>query len=52
MSGCASTGDVVSNFFNIKKASSQFALQTYLLPFFNNSVIGLAILEKFGMNLQ
>jgi hypothetical protein len=51
MSGCASTGDVVSNFFIVTKASSQSLLHTYLLPFFNSSVIGFAVLEKFGMNL-
>jgi hypothetical protein len=52
MSDCASTGDVVNNFFNARKASSQSLLQTYLVPFFNSSVIGFEILEKFGMNLQ
>jgi hypothetical protein len=52
MLGCASTVDVVSNFFKVRKASPQSALQTYVLPFFNSSVIGLAILEKFGMNLR
>jgi hypothetical protein len=44
-------GDVVNNFFNVWKASSQASLQTYLFPFFSNSVIGFAILEKFKMNL-
>jgi hypothetical protein len=52
MSGCTSTGDVVSNFFKVKKASSQSPLHTSLFPFFNSSVIGFAILEKYGMNLQ
>jgi hypothetical protein len=51
MSGYASTDDVVSNFFKVRKASSQSSLQKYLLPFFNSSVIGFAILEKFRMNL-
>jgi hypothetical protein len=51
MSGYASTGDVVSNFFKVKKASSQSLLHTYLLPFFNSLVIGFAILEKLKMNL-
>jgi hypothetical protein len=52
MSGCASTGDVVSNFFKVLKASSKSLLHTYLLPFFNSSVMGYEILEKFGMNLR
>jgi hypothetical protein len=51
MSGYSSTGDVVSNFFKVLKASSQSLLYTYLLPFFNSLVIGFEILEKFGINL-
>jgi hypothetical protein len=46
MSSRANIGDVVSNFFKVRKASLQSALHTYLLPFFNNSVIGFVILEK------
>jgi hypothetical protein len=49
ISGCASTGDVVNNFFNVWNASSQSLLQTYLVPFFNISVIDFEILEKFRM---
>jgi hypothetical protein len=52
MSGCASTGDVVSDFFKVLKASSQSLLHKYLLPFFMSSVIGFEILKKFRMNLQ
>jgi hypothetical protein len=52
MSGCTSTGDVVSNFFKVLKASLQSLLHTYLLPFYSNLVIGFEILEKFGMNLR
>jgi hypothetical protein len=52
MSDYTSTGDVVNNFFNVWKASSYSLLQTYLVPFFNSSVIGFEILEKFGMNLR
>jgi hypothetical protein len=52
MSGYANTDDVVSNFFKVKKDSSQSLLHTYLLPFFKSSVIGFEILEKFRMNLQ
>jgi hypothetical protein len=51
MPGCVSTGDVVSNFFKVKKASSESLLHTYLLPFFKRLVIGFEILEKFRMNL-
>jgi hypothetical protein len=51
MPGCISTNDVVSNFFKVKKASSQSLLHTYLLPFLKSSVIDFEILEKFGMNL-
>jgi hypothetical protein len=51
MSGYASTSDVVSNFIKVLKASSQSLLHTYMLPFFNSSVIGFEILEKFGINL-
>jgi hypothetical protein len=52
MSGYASTGDVVSNFFKVLKASSHSLLHTYLFPFFKSSVIGFKILEKFRMNLR
>jgi hypothetical protein len=51
MSGCATTSDVVSNFFKVLKASLQSLLHTYLLPFFNNPGICFEILEKFGINL-
>jgi hypothetical protein len=51
MLGCVGTSDVVSNFFNIRKASPQPSLHTYLLPFFNRSVIGFAILEKIRIIL-
>jgi hypothetical protein len=50
--GCASTGDVVSSFFNIWNDSSQASFQTYFVPFFKSSVIGLEILEKFRTNLR
>jgi hypothetical protein len=52
ISGCASSGDVVKNFFNVWNASSQVSLQTYMVPFFKSSIIGFAISEKFGMNLK
>jgi hypothetical protein len=51
MLGCASTGDVVSNFFNDKNASSQALLQTYLVHFFKSLVTSLEILEKMGIIL-
>jgi hypothetical protein len=52
MSGCANTGDVVSNFFIDWNASSRSAFQTYFPSFFRRSVMGLTILEKFEMNLR
>jgi hypothetical protein len=51
ISGCANTGDVVNNFFRVWNASSQSAFQTNYSSFFRRSIIGLAILEKFGINL-
>jgi hypothetical protein len=48
----ASMAEVVNNIFRYLKASSQASLQTYLLPFFNNSIIGFAILAKFRINLR
>jgi hypothetical protein len=52
MSGCANTGEVVNNFFKVYNASSRLAFHTNFSPFFNRSVMCLAILEKFGMNLR
>jgi hypothetical protein len=43
---------VFSNFFRTLNASSQASFQMYLFSFFSSSVIGLATLENFGMNLQ
>jgi hypothetical protein len=51
MSDCANTGDVVNNFFRVQNASSRSAFQTNFSSFFRRSVMGLAILEKFGINL-
>jgi hypothetical protein len=36
----------------LRNASSRPAFQTNFSPFFNRSVMSLAILKKFGMNLQ
>jgi hypothetical protein len=52
MSGCANTGDVVNNFFRVQNASSRSAFQTNLSSFFRRSIMSLAILEKFRINLQ
>jgi hypothetical protein len=52
MSGYASTGDVVNNIFNAWNVSSQYSLQTYLIPFFKSWVIGFTIFKKFRMNLR
>jgi hypothetical protein len=52
MSGSASTGDVVSNFFKVLKAASQYLPHRYLLPFFKSSVIGFELFENFRINLR
>jgi hypothetical protein len=51
ISGCANTRDVVNNFFRVQNASPSSAFQTNFSSFFRRSVMGLAILEKFGKNL-
>jgi hypothetical protein len=51
MSGYANTGDVVNNFFRVWNASSCSAFQTNFSSFFRRSVMDLAILEKFKINL-
>jgi hypothetical protein len=52
MYGYANIRDVVSNFFGDWNASSRSAFQTYFSSFFRRLVMGLTILEKFGMNLR
>jgi hypothetical protein len=49
LSGCTSTGAVVKCCLNMWKPFSQSSHHTNLTPFFSSSVIGLAIMEKFGM---
>jgi hypothetical protein len=51
MSGCANIEDVVSSFFEVWNASSRSTFQTYFSSF-RRSVMSLAILEKFEMNLR
>jgi hypothetical protein len=51
ISGWANTGDVVNNFFRVMNTSSRSAFQTNFSFFFRRSVMGLAILEKFRINL-
>jgi hypothetical protein len=48
--GWVSTGAKVKCSLKVWKALSQASLQTNLRPFFNNSVMGLAILDKLGIN--
>jgi hypothetical protein len=50
MPGYANTGAVVRSFFKVRKASSHCELHLNLASFSKSLVIGLAILEKFGMN--
>jgi hypothetical protein len=52
LSGYTSTGAVVRCCLNVWKAFSQSSLHKNLTPFFDSSVIGLAILEKSGMKRQ
>jgi hypothetical protein len=48
--GWVSMGVEVKCSLKVWKALSQASLHTNLTPFFNNSVMGLAILEKSGIN--
>jgi hypothetical protein len=49
MFGCANTGDVVNNFFKVSNTSSHSAFQTNFSSFIKRLVMGLEILEKFGI---
>jgi hypothetical protein len=42
----------VRSFFKVRKASLHWGLHLNLASFSNSLVIGLVILEKFGMNRQ
>jgi hypothetical protein len=48
--GWVNTGAEVKCPLKVWKALSQSSLHTNLTPFFNNSIMGLAILEKFEIN--
>jgi hypothetical protein len=50
MFGWVNTGAEVKCSLKVWKALSQSSLHTNLTPFFNSSVMGLAILEKLGIN--
>jgi hypothetical protein len=50
MSGRANTDAVVRSFFKVRNDSSHCGLYLNLASFSKNLVIGLEILEKFGMN--
>jgi hypothetical protein len=49
ISGCARIGAVVNNFRKVRKATSHSSVQANLWSFHSRLVIGLAILEKYGM---
>jgi hypothetical protein len=46
------TGALTSPFFSSWKLASHESVHSNFLSFFNSSVIGFAILEKFSMNLR
>jgi hypothetical protein len=48
--GWVSTGAEVKCSLKVWKASSQASLHTNLIPLFNKSIMGLAILEKSEIN--
>jgi hypothetical protein len=50
ISGCVNTGAEIKYSLKVWKALSHSSLHTNLTPFFNSSVMGLAILEKSGIN--
>jgi hypothetical protein len=50
ISGSVNKGAEVKCFLKVWKALSHSSLHTNMTPFFNSSVMGLAILEKFGIN--
>ena len=52
VSGRINIGDVTKRFFNSWKLASHSSVHLNLVSFFNNSVMGFAIFEKFSMNLR